>query len=112
MIKGFTLSSSRKKLKNFVQKDGFTTEVTQIKDILKKLKNKKTLKLRGINTFYENKEQKSNTEYIPSKNLFYRNNDRYINTESLTERIRMNIKKLLKKKKFSNSISVLFKKKQ
>lgn len=112
MIKGFSLSSSRKKLKNFVQKDGFTTEVTQIKDVLKKLKNKKTLKLGGINTFTENKEQKRNTEYIPSKNLFYRNNDRYINTESLTERIRMNIKKLLKKKKFSNSISVLFKKKQ
>ena len=88
IAKCFNLSSSRKKLnKNFVQNDGFTTEITQIKDILNRNKKKEGEIFHA--TEYANKNSWQSTH------LFYNKNG-HINYESMTERIKINIRKLLK----------------
>lgn len=104
LIKKFRLSSSKKKInKNFVQRDGFTTEVIQIQEILnrQKLKEERTLQLK----------RRNEDDYLQSIILFYnKDNSKYINSESMTERIRLNIRKLQKNKKFGNIVSLLNKK--
>lgn len=94
LVKKFTLSSSKKKLiKNYVKNDGFTTEITQLKDILnrQKLKEERAFKIQG----------KTDKDYLLSVILFFnRNNSHYINSASMTARIGLNIRNLLKNKKY------------
>ena len=94
LVKNFSLSSSKKKLfKNYVQRDGFTTEITKLKDILnmQKLREKKAFNIKD----------KADEDFLLSAILFYnRKNDSYINSVSMTERIRLNIRKLLKNKRY------------
>ena len=101
LIKKFNLSSSKKLLKkNYVQRDGFSTEITKIKDIFKrqKLQEKRALNLKG----------KSSKDYSKTAILFYNKiNSNYYNSESMAERIKLNIRSLLKNKKYVNLFSLI-----
>ena len=80
-------------IKNYVKNDGFSTEITQLKDILnrQKLKEERALKIQG----------KTDKDYLLSVILFFnRNNSHYINSASMTARIGLNIRNLLKNKKY------------
>ena len=94
ITKCFSLSSSKKKLnKNFIQNDGFTTEITPIKDIL----NRNKIKEGEIfhSTEYTNKNN------LQSPHLFYNKNGlKYINYESMSERIKINIGTLLRNRDY------------
>lgn len=104
LIKQFVLSSSRKKLnKNFVQNDGFTTEIKSIKDILNKQK-----KIEEKTSHLNIKEEK---DYLLSVLLYYNRNDfKYNNSISMKERIKLNIDKLMKNKNYEHIFSILEKK--
>ena len=85
--KNYTLSSSRKRLnKNFVQGDGYTAEITRLKDIINKQKIK------------ENKKFLSKGKLYLNSALFYNNN--YNNYESMISRINTNIQLLSKNTKY------------
>ena len=104
LIKQFVLSSSRKKLnKNFVQNDGFTTEIKSIKDILNKQK-----KIEEKTSHLNIKEEK---DYLQSVLLYYNRNDfKYNNSISMKERIKLNIDKLMKNRNYEHIFSILEKK--
>ena len=92
--KNFTLSSSRKKLnKNFVKGDGYTTEITQLKDLIKKqkLKEKREFHSKGKNFFLSS--------------LFF--NDNCNNYESRISRIKTNLILLSKNTKYKRMFPLL-----
>ena len=94
--KNFTLSSSRKRLnKNFVQGDGYTTEVTKLKDLLnkQKLKEKRNFHSKG-------------KDFLHSS-LFFRDN--CTNYESMTSRIKTNLLLFSKNKKYKSVFPLLTK---
>ena len=101
LTKNFTLSSSRKQLKKiFVQRDGFTTEITPINEIfnIKKLKEERILHLK----------EENNEDYLKPEFIFYnKNKTKYINSESMNERIRLNIRRLMNNKKYINITNLL-----
>ena len=80
--KNFTLSSSRKRLnKNFVKGDGYTTEITQLKDLLK-----------------EKKKFHPKGKLFLHSSLYFNNNCN--NYESITSRINTNLLLLSKNAKY------------
>ena len=80
--KNFTLSSSRKRLnKNFVKGDGYTTEITQLKDLLK-----------------EKKKFHPKRKLFLHSSLYFNNNCN--NYESITSRINTNLLLLSKNAKY------------
>ena len=101
LINNFNLSVPKKITnKNFVQRDGFTTEITNIQDLInkQKLKVEKSLQIKD----------KSNKDFLRAAGLFYyNNNSKFIKSESMTERIKLNIRKLLKNKRYKYMLSLL-----
>ena len=55
-----------------------------------------------------NDKENKDLDILPSIGLFYnKNNSNFINSKSMSERIKLNIKKILKNKKYKNIFSFI-----